>query len=280
MGDINFSTGYKGDIVEEYFKPFSSQYMEYWWHFREILQASDRFSAIWKTCGNNAPLSDEDQQQLIGISMLNYTVYLAVVEALTFYDDMNIELHRFLSPFRGFIIRKLWKATYSSLYTAFNALSNIVHIVVYKQSVTKINSKGEISTQTAGSIVNKLRGDADTNLQQLGDLLKKCQDNLEIRTQLDHFWTMWMRLQQGEFLIDKDYKKGQIIVYPDVEAQLKDDALKLTYNHIIELVTTFNEIYRDLASKGGYLDKYFDDRNWYVDYGNFGFYDEQRRPLP
>ena len=54
--EIDFSKGgYKGDPIEEAFKEFTSDKMEFWWHFRELLRPSHAPSPNW--VGRRIPIA-------------------------------------------------------------------------------------------------------------------------------------------------------------------------------------------------------------------------------
>ena len=134
--------GYRADVVEETFRDFTVSYMPFWWHFREVLRASDRAASHWQQA-NGAVLPDNDQRELVALSLLNYAVYTGMAEALAFLEQMGFELARTtLPPWRLFEVRRFWKAMYSSLYTSFNALCNIVYVVVGQRPTVKQTAIG------------------------------------------------------------------------------------------------------------------------------------------
>ena len=88
---IDFTKGgYQGDAIEETFKPFSTHYMPFWWHFREVLRASDRVSFHWKK-PDSTVLSDDEQRELVALSSLNRAVYRGMADALAFLEQMEHE---------------------------------------------------------------------------------------------------------------------------------------------------------------------------------------------
>jgi len=273
---IDFTKGgYKGDPLEEAFKPFSASYMPYWWYFREVLRASHSASPHWKK-SDDTPLSDDEQRELIALSLLNYAVYTGMAEAIASFEQMGSELSRTMpSDWRVIEVRRLWKAMYSSLYTSFNALCNIVCVVVgQKPPVTKKQGQAwNYSPKKARNIVDG-RG-----IKELTELIDQCLKRLEIRNHLDHYWTIWHSIAQGQFLLDENFEKGYVPVHPEAEVSPKVDAYKLAYKHIIESAKDFNLIYRELSAEDGFLDQYLSAKGWKIDYSDYGPPHNGQRPL-
>lgn len=307
--------GYEGDDVEERleFKSFTTKYMPFWWQLREVLRASDRASRYWKK-SDGTGLSDSEQADLIALSLLNYAVYTGMAEALTFLDQMGNELGRTApwgptsgsvilssslysraatgtcssyerqdasgqhseSPvMRLFMVRRAWKAMYSSLYTSFNALCNIVYIVVGHKPVFK--RKGPVWNYSPKDAINLVEG---RGLRKLADPLGRCKDHLEIRQHLDHYWLIWHNIVQGRFLLDKNFTKGYIPVHPETEVSLTIDARKQAKDDMEGLAKGFDLIYQELAVENGFLDQYLQDRGWSIDYSDYGPPHNGQRPLP
>lgn len=126
--------------------------------------------------------------------MTNYAVYTGLVEAVGFYEQLRNELYRTtFASWRVFEVRRAWKAMYSSLYSSFTALSNVICMVVGKKPIFK---------NTAGNR-NYDPGDAKGVVQAIPAILTPfgdCQQRLEIRNQLDHYWLIWHSIEQGPFL--------------------------------------------------------------------------------
>jgi hypothetical protein len=268
--------GYKGDVVEETFKPFSSLYIPFWWHFHEVLRASDRASPLWRK-SDGVALSDDEQRELVALSSLNYAVYTGMAEALAFLEQMRCELLRTMDPgWRLFEVRRLWKAMYSSLYTGFNALCNIVCVVVGERSPFG-EKPGRIWNYTPKDAYKLVNG---KGIRELTEPLCRCRGRLEIRSHLDHYWTIWHEIVQGRFLLDKNFKRGYMPIHPDAEVSLEVDAVELAYEHVVESAKDFNLIYRELAVKDGYLDQYLLAKGWEIDYSDYGPPHNGQRPLP
>lgn len=268
--------GYKGDVVEETFKPFSSLYIPFWWHFHEVLRASDRASPLWRKSDGTA-LSDDEQRELVALSSLNYAVYTGMAESLTFFEQMGHELSRTMNPgWRLFEVRRLWKAMYSSLYTSFNALCNIVCVVVGQKPPfveTPAGVRNYTPKKAYGLVVGR-------GIGELAEPLGRCIYRLEIRHHLDHYWTIWHKIDQGRFLLDKNFKKGYVPIYPEVEVSPEVDAVELAYGHVVESAEDFNLVYRELAVEDSYLDQYLLAKGWEIDYSDYGPPHNGQRPLP
>jgi hypothetical protein len=117
-GDIDFSQGgYGGGPDEEFFKWFTIPHMEYWWYFREVLRGSQFVAPYWKKTDGTV-LSDDEQKELIAISLLSYAVHTGIVEALTFFDHMQLEVQRMVSPVRFLEVRRLWSVVRRKIWTS------------------------------------------------------------------------------------------------------------------------------------------------------------------
>ncbi|NUQ05082.1 MAG: hypothetical protein HUU31_14450 [Anaerolineae bacterium] len=274
--DIDLTRGgYGGDIVEEMFKPFTAQYMDYWWHFREVLRpGQERGNPHWHRIDGNS-LTDDDWKPLIALSMTNYAVYTGLAEALGFFEQMRNELYRTtFTGWRVFEVRRAWKAMYSSLYSSFTALSNVICMVVGKKPIFK-NAAGNRNYDP---------GDAKGVVQTIPAILTPfgdCQQRLEIRNQLDHYWLIWHGIEQGQFFIDRNFsQKAHLVIDPANDAQVDLDAYKKAQDDLINCASNFNLIYKEMAITGGYLDAYFAHNGWYVEYSDYGKPHNQMRPKP
>jgi hypothetical protein len=268
--------GYQGDPIEEMFKPFTSAYMSYWWHFREVLRASHAASSNWKKSDGSA-LSDEEQKQLAALSLINYAVYTSIGEALSFLDQMAAALIAEMpSSNRIFQVRAAWKAAYSSLYTSFNALCNIVYVIVGHNSPFG-NKPGRIWNATPADAYNLTNGRA---LKELYEPIGRCKGRLEIRDHLDHYWTIWVSISQGRFLFDENFSKGYVPIRPESDVAAKIDAIKRTEDDIVEMAKDFNLIYEKLAVANGYFDSYLQAKGWEIEYSDYGEPHKGQRPRP
>lgn len=274
--DIDLAKGgYGGDIVEEMFKPFTAQYMDYWWHFREVLRpGQEKKNPHWHRVDNN-PLTDDDWKPLIALSMTNYAVYTGIAEALGFFEQMMTELRRTtFDGWRLFEVRRSWKAMYSSLYSSFTALSNIICMVVGKKPVFK-NASGSRNYDPGDA-----KGIVET-IPIILDPFEACQQRLEIRNQLDHYWLIWHHIAQGQFLIDRNFtRKTHLVLDPHKDAQVDLDAYQKARDDLIGCASDFNLIYKEMAVEGGYLDAYFKYNGWYVEYSDYGPPHNHKRPQP
>ena len=309
-GTIDFSKGgYRGDEVEEDFKPFTTQHMPFWWHFREVLRASDGVSAHWRT-SNGSPLLDDGQRVLVALSLLNYAVYTAMAEALAFLSEMQDELRPVgpAGPTSGsgfrlldgslstgtcstykqghpngsvewaggqlFQVRKAWKALYSSLYTSFNALSNIVCVLVGKKPVFR--GTLTVRNYTPSAALKLVEGD----YASLADPLHRCDRRMEIRHHLDHYWLIWHTISHGKLLFDSDFAKGRLVLRPGVELALAIDAYQRALEDIQGSARDFNLVYQELAVRNGFLDQYLQSQGWQIDYSDYGLPHGGQRPRP
>ncbi|MFH1252058.1 MAG: hypothetical protein V1715_13305 [bacterium] len=277
IAKIEFTKGgYKGDMVEETFKPFTTHYMPFWWHFREVLRASDRASSHWGK-NDGSPLKDNEQKELVAVSLLNYAVYTGLAEGKSFFEQMGSELSRTMVPtWRWFIVKMLWKAMYSSFYTSYNALCNLIYVIVSQKSPFGENPL-KTWNYTPKQTINLIDG---RGIKELSKPIVRCRDRLEIRDHLDHYWIIWHKIDQGQFLIDKNFKKGYAPIYPEKEVSATDDAYKLASEHLVGLAEDFNIIYHAISIKGGFLDKYLIDKNWKIDYSDYGRPHNGKRPHP
>ncbi len=273
---VDFSRGgYKGDVVEETFKYFSAHRFPFWWHFREVLRASQQIAPYWKNV-NDSNLSDDDQRQLIALSLLHYSVYTGFTEATTFFQQMTFELQRVLVfSWRVFEIRRYWKATYSSLYSSFNALCNILSVIIGNKSPFG-KMPGKVWNYTPSSTIKLL---TDSGINDIADILKKCKERLEIRDHLDHYWVIWTAVERGGFYMDKNFEKGTVPLTPPTKNDFTVDALKQTETHLLDFAKDFNAIYERLAISNGYLDRYLLSKGWKIDYTGYQPHGG-KRPLP
>jgi len=274
---IDFTQGgYKGDAIEEAFADLTKRHMPFWWHFREVLRSSDRASPLWKKSDGTA-LSDDEQRELVALSLLNYCVYSEWVGAFTFLTEMKRALNTALSPdCRLFEVRRRWKALYSSLYTSLNALCNIVCVVVGHKSPFG-QRPGVIWNYTPRHACNLVNG---RGIRELAEPLDRCRARLEIRDHLDHYWIIWHRIDHGRLLLDDNFKKGYVPIDPDHEVSPTVDAAKQALNHIGDIQYDFDLIYRELSVVDGYLDQYLAAKEWKIDYSNYGPPHNGQRPTP
>ncbi len=257
--DIDFTKGgYGGDPIEEMFKPYTSQHLEYWWQFREVLIAApDKHNPFWKRIDGN-PLSDEEYRELIAVSLMNYAVYTGLGEALWFH----MELKQF-APLRDeFAARRCWKALYSSLYSSFTALCYLVYVVVCQKTPFRRKKKsGELWSYGPGETVTAMKAKGKA---VICDALEKSMDRLEIRNHLDHYWTIWNGFSNGTFTMDRNFEKGYIAVDPANDVKTDVDAVKRADEDILYCTQQFDIVYKEMAKQGGHLDDYLKHRGWYV----------------
>lgn len=230
---VDFSKGgYQGDTIEEMFKGFTSKHFPYWWHFREVLRASVRAQIYWQDVDGN-PLGEEEVKELVALSLMNYHVYTCLGEALSFYEDMLYELKKHNSPSsRIFEVRKNWKASYSSIYSSFNALCNLVVVAVGKAPVLKVNKRGEFMNYMPKSAIDLVRKNGK---EDISDLLDECKKRLDIRNHLDYYWIIWHGISQGSFLLDKNFQKGYLVTNPKSEVEAIISAPERLYKDLKEL---------------------------------------------
>lgn len=269
--------GYGGDSTEEIFKTFSATHIPFWWHFREVLRASHKAEPHWQN-SSGLPLREDEYEELIAVSLLNYHVYTCLMEALSFYEQLVHEVQRYNTP-RGrvFEVRKNWKAAYSSLYSSFNALCNLIMIVVGKQPVYKQIKPGFVMNYGPTETIKFLK---NAGFLSLYTVTSSCQGILEVRSHLDHFWIIWQHISQGDFRIDENFKKGYIVTNPSSDVVTSTDAVKKLREEILSFANAYNEIYMELAEENGFLDQYFDAKGWKVDYSDFGEPHNGKRPKP
>lgn len=275
--NVDFSKGgYQGDIIEETFKQFTVRSMPFWWHFREVLRASHLASPHWAKADGSA-LSGDEQKELVALSLMNYAVYTGIAESLAFFEQLQFQVFRTtFDPWRIFDARRYWKATYSSLYSSFNALCNIVCIVVgHKPPFGE--KPGKVWNYSPSSAYRLVNG---KGIVSISEPLKRVTERLEIRSQLDHYWLIWHGIVQGKFLIDKNFTKGYVPLDIGADVSLKVDAIGLAQEHLIKSVEDFNVVYRELSVAGGFLDQYVSARGWAVDYSDYGEPHNGQRPKP
>lgn len=275
---IDFSKGgYKGDPVEEMFKGFTAQYMPYWWHFREVLRASHLSSIHWqKQAGGQ--LSNEEAKDLVAISLIMYQVYTCLAESISFTEQLEHELNRStLHSTRHFEVKKNWKAAYSSLYSSLNAVCNLLLIVAGNLPIVQ-------QKKNSNEVMNYSPGYAFTFFKDrnpsLSALVKTCQDRLEIRNHLDHYWLIWLKIERGSFLLDDNFKKGYVVTEQTPNSQNWIDARRRLHQDILGTAKDFNTFFQELANSGGYLDQYLTSKDLKIDYSDYGMPHNGRRPLP
>ncbi|MEO1286160.1 MAG: hypothetical protein AAFV93_00220 [Chloroflexota bacterium] len=267
MGDIDFSKGgYGGDVVETLFEDYTKTHLEYWWYFREVLRGSDRKSDYWRYVSNNRTLNNEEQKQLIAISLMNYAVVESISEAIYCINELqqlpNNELQFFNS-------RRIWKASYSSLNRGYNAIGNIVYVLLTKKPVLNTNNRN-YSPQNA---INKAES---SNRNLYVSNLKKIKKVIQLRNHLDHYWIVWMGMRNNRLIFDKEFKKGKIVVEPS--NLTFTDAIKRLDSDLYVVMNSLNEIYRELSKVDGLLDEYLFAKGWYIDYADFGKPHNGKRP--
>ncbi|MBZ0298690.1 MAG: hypothetical protein K8J31_03070 [Anaerolineae bacterium] len=279
--DIDLTRGgYGGDVIEEDFKWFTSQHMEYWWHFREVLYAADRKStARWKMIDGSL-MSDDDHRTLIAVSLLNYAVYTGMAEAMSFFDDLRLNV----SQGNLLYTRRAWKGLYSSLYGSFNAFCNLFFVVVFNESPFGADPVNPWN-QTPTTVLKRVVKDQKTTV---ADVIKACQSRLIIRDHLDHWWAIWTGFIQDKqtgrigFRLDHNFKKGYILLEAEQEVDWNKaiDAVQRAIDDITGCADDFNRIYKEMAVTGGYLDTYLIDNGWEIDYSDYGSPHNRQRPTP
>jgi hypothetical protein len=275
---VDFSKGgYKGDFIEETFKPFSQIHLPYWWQFREVLRSNQASNPIW-THVDGSPFDESDYRELIALSLIHYHVYTGITEAIVSLQEMQAQLSPLInaSGWQLVQVRRLWKSTYSNLYSSYNALCNIICVTVGVKSPFGDRPSG-VWNYTPNDAFKLIRRKGITTIDAL---LGSCKDRMELRDHLDHFWTVWHEIVNGRFLIDENFKKGYVAVNPSREVRTSIDALTLAWEHVIGCADDFNAIYKLLATSDGYLDQYLQARNWRVDYSDYGEPHNGKRPKP
>jgi hypothetical protein len=275
--DIDLTRGgYGGDVIEEMYKDFTANHLEYWWHFREVLFASaEKRTAQWKRVDGQL-MQDSEHEDLIALSLTNYAVYTNLVDAISFLDELSFSLHQFNNPAsRLNNVRRSWKGFYSSLYSSLTAISNILCVIVLREPRITIKPGGEVWNHTPRKAFNLQSKGFNT----LAISLRICIDKMIIRDQLDHYGLIWHSINRGSFLIDNKFTKGYIHI--DASNIVLDiDAFKKAHDDLSEFVHTLNQIYKELSVSHGYLDGYLKDKGWFIDYSGYGFPHNGSRPKP
>lgn len=269
--DIDLTRGgYGGEVVEELYKPITSDHLEYWWQFREVLRASHLPHSRWKRIDGN-PLTDPEKEELVALSLTNYAVMAGITEALSFKDQISTALTAEYADqdLRKFDIRKNWKALYSSLYSAVVATSNIIRIVC----------KQEAAVTPRNWNLGQAKNYANAHEAQFVQPLSDCEQRLEIRSHLDHYWTIWTKVKKGSFLFDSNFSKGYVPI-DRTSMNYQVDGLQRANDDILACIDNINAIYKPIATVGGYLDDYLQQRQLAVDYTDFGFPHNGQRPRP
>jgi hypothetical protein len=308
--NIDFTRGgYHGDPVENHFKDFTRGHMPFWWHFREVLRPTSERSPYLERIDGTTP-SDDEQRDFVALSLLNYAVYTGMAEAFDFFEQMQYELWGLQkaptsgslvvpSPtgvtgsysgtvgdevvvqsskeWQAFEVTKYWRAAYSGLYRTFNALCNVVSVVVGKKTPLRRNKAGDVWTYGYNETLGLVAGGGAKGLVKP---LDRCSQRLEIRHHLDHCWLIWHSVGPGRFLLDANSRKGYLPIDPGIEVSVTLDAHKRTQQDIEGSAKDFNLVYREIAVKGGFLDQYLVHRDWRIDYSDYGPPHNGKRPLP
>jgi hypothetical protein len=273
---IDFSKGgYQGDDVEQMFKGFTTIHLSHYWYFREVLRASDSQSEHWQKI-TGGPLTEEETKNLVAISMIMYHVYTCLGEAISFAQALDYELAQYnLNATRHFEVKKNWKAAYSSLYTSLNAMSNLLMIVAGENPVLK-SKPGKIpKNYTPQDPIDFFRQSTPT----LSATISSCRDRLEIRSHLDHYWTIWTGIGQGVFRLDKDFSKGYVVTSPPADGQYGIDARSKLNEDIVNTAKDLDTLFLELSRPGGSLDKYLNTKDTVIDYSDYGAPHHGERPL-
>ncbi len=200
-----------------------------------------------------------------------------MADALAFFQQMQFELSRITLPgSRVFEVRRNWKAMYSSLNSSFNALANIICVVVGQKSPFG-KDPAKPWNYTPKDALNLTQG---RGLKQLAEAISRCIKRMEIRDHLDHYWVIWHAINQGQFLLDDKFQKGYVPIHPESEVSPRIDALKRAADDINGLAQDFNSIYQELATDRGFLDKYLAAKGWRIDYSDYGSPHNGKRPQP
>ncbi len=269
---IDFSKGgYKGDEIEEMFEEFTKQHMPHYWYFREVLRANVQQSDWWKK-KSGVPLTEEESKELIIISFLMYHIYTCLGESINF--DQMIEdalLKSINNGTRIFEVKKNWKAAYSSLYTSLNAMANLSLILAGNKPIfdPSKNRPWNYTPNQAIEIFNKL------SLNIFSNPIKYCLNRLEIRNHLDHFWTIWIKIDWGEFKFDRDFTKGHA---PISQPQSWIDAKSKLSEDIINTAKDLDSLFFELSRPNGSLDNYLDNKSIFIDYSDYGVPHNGQRP--
>lgn len=275
---IDFSKGgYQGDTVEEMFKGFTEIHMPHYWYFREVLRASHLPSVHWKNVtGTTLTPEDEKARDLVAISMMMYHVYTCLAEAISFYQALEHELGKLNSNgIRGFEVKKNWKASYSSLYTSVNSMSNLLIVVADDKPVRRPNKKNVVQNYTPKDAIDAFR----QSIPLFTNIISDCRKRLDIRNHLDHYWTIWTGIGQGIFLLDKDFSKGYLVTSPPEADQYEIDARSKLNEDIVNTAKDLDTLFLELSRPGGILDKYLDTKGIVIDYSDYGAPHNGERPL-
>lgn len=264
---------YHGDVIEESFKHFTFSCMPHWWHFREIIYATPKESDHWKK-DDGSRLPDDEQRNLVSLSLAHYAVYTGIAESVSFVKQVE---HQLRQPQPDvFEIRKAFKAAFSSLYSGFNAHSNVVYNVMSPLVAGHVSKWGALPS-TVIKFLEK------NGFNSLARNLKRCNNSLEMRHHLDHYWTLWIRIEasssgQGLLLLDKEFEKGYA---PLREKRIhpETNGINYAYKHIITIANLFNSNYKFLSVRKGYFEKFLIARHIKVDYSGLGYY-KGKRPKP
>jgi hypothetical protein len=275
---IDFSKGgYQGNFIEETFKGFTANYMPHYWYFREVLRSSHLPSVHWKkVTGESLAPEDEEAKDLVAISMIMYHVYTCLAEAISFYQALEYEIGKFNSNgTREFEVKRNWKAAYSSLYTSVTSISNLLLIVEGKKLLYEYYPDGTPKNYSPGNAITFFK----SRNKLFSDIIKNCQDRLEIRNHLDHYWTIWTSIGQGVFLFDKDFSKGYVVTSPPADGQYGIDARSKLNEDIVNTAKDLDTLFLELSRPGGSLDMYLNTKDTVIDYSDYGAPHHGERPL-
>jgi len=242
INDVEITSIFTGGLDEEIFKKFTANNLLHWWHFRALLRANLKSQDYWQDSERNR-LPDSEQAELIALSLMNYHVHSGIFEASIFQNELELELAKLmnLDTLKMINLRRFWKAAYSSLYTSYNAVCNIIYVLVTGESVFGKNKNRENPWNYTPSKTKNLLERYDHNV--LYKLVFDSEQYIEIRNHLDHFWTIWTGFKGERFVMDDNFRKGRIIVDPDKELSATIDVTYKLQQDIFGLVKNLDAIY-------------------------------------
>jgi hypothetical protein len=264
--------GYQGDEVEEEFKFFTSQKLSYWWHFREVLRSSDTRSDRWSR-RDGTSLSDVEQREFLMLSLLNHAVYTSFAEAIV--SGRHLAVQAADSSPTIFHIRRHWKAAYSSLYTSFVPLCNLVAFLA--TSETPYTASGKVNNLSWGQTKDALTK-ASPPLGIFIDPLTRVHKRLELRSHLDHYWLIWLVCRPDGVFMDRDFEKGHLPL--DRPTEYGDNVVERLMEDIELTAADYDLVYQQLAVSEGTFDRFLERRGWRVRYEDYGTPHNGSRPAP